>query len=322
VKSATSVRRDSPRASRTRIFRRVALAFGVIHLIAACADEAKTVEEPATPSSPRPESSLGLYKLRKSPTVEWKLPNRLSEISGLATTPDGRLFAHDDERAIIFEIDIDAGEIVKSFRLGSNGIKADFEGIAIAEESIFLVTSKGVIYQTVEGSADEEVEYATHDTGIGDICEVEGLDYEPSDRTLLLACKTTRGSRLKDGVAVFRWSVESRELSEPNWIWVSEDEIGRHLPQKRFHPSGIARHPASGTYLIISAREHALIEIAPSGKIVAAEDLKRGRHPHAEGIAVGMRKGGDFDLIISNEGDDRRARLARYRERSRKNKSD
>ena len=292
-----------------------------MHVIAACADESKTAQKPANRSSELRESSLDLYRLGKSPKDEWKLPNRLNEISGLATTPDGRLFAHNDERAIIYEIDIEDGKILKSFHLGRNGIKADFEGIAVAEESIFLVTSKGTLYETVEGAEDEEVPYDTYDLGIGDVCEVEGLEYEPHDRTLLLACKTTRGSRLKDGIAVFRWSIESQELSEPNFIRVSEDDIGRHLPQKKFHPSGIARHPASGTYFIISAREHALIEVAPSGEILAAKNLKRGRHPHAEGITFSLRKSGALDLVISNEGDDRRARIARYRDRSHK-KSD
>ncbi len=317
MKSATKVKRVSSRTSRTTICSGVAVAFWVVHVIAACADEGTIEQTDSTQSSPLRESSISLYKLRKPPKVEWKLPKRLREISGLATTPDGRLFAHNDERAIIYEIDIDEGEIVKSFHLGPNGIEADFEGIAIAGDSIFLVTSTGTLYETVEGSADEEVNYATDDTGIGDVCEVEGLEYEPSDQTLLLACKTTRGLRLKGGVAVFRWSIESHRLAEPDLIWVSEDEIGRHLPQKRFHPSGIARHPANGTYLIISAREHALIEVTPSGNVVAAEDLKSGRHRRAEGITVAVRKNGAFDLIISNEGGNRRARLARYHDRSR-----
>jgi uncharacterized protein YjiK len=318
VKLATKARRNSPYTSRVKICSVVAIAFWGVHAIAACSDEGKTAQTAATQFSPLSETSLSFYKLRKSPKVEWKLPNRLSEISGLAATPDGRILAVNDEQAIVYEIDIDEGEIVKSFRLGPKVIKADFEGIAIAEESIFLVTSGGTLYEAVEGAQDEAVEYATYDSGVGDVCEVEGLEYEPLDRTLLLACKTTRGSRLKDGVAIFRWSIENRRLAERDLIWISEDEIERRLPQKQFHPSGIARHPATGTYLIISAREHALIEVTPRGNIVAVENLKSGRHPHAEGITVRLRKSGAFDLMISNEGDDRRARIARYRDRSQK----
>ena len=37
--------------------------------------------------------------------VQWKLPGRLREISGLALTSDERLFAVADEKAIVYELD-------------------------------------------------------------------------------------------------------------------------------------------------------------------------------------------------------------------------
>ncbi|MFK7899111.1 MAG: SdiA-regulated domain-containing protein [Myxococcota bacterium] len=319
MKSSISARGSVLGAARKERCLALALLLWALFVFAACADESKSGQKAAGSFAALPalrESSLDFYKIGKSPKDEWKLPNRLNEISGLATTQDRRLFAHNDERGILYEIDTDDGDILKSFHLGKEGIKADFEGITVVEESFFLVTSKGTLYETVEGADDEEVKYVTYDSGVGDVCEVEGLEYEPDDRTLLLACKTTRGSRLKDGIAIFRWSLDKHALLEPNFIWVSEDEIRRHLPQKHFHPSGIARHPTSKTYFVISAREHALIEITPSGTIVDAKDLKEGRHPHAEGIAFSLRKSGALDLMISDEGDDRRARIARYRDRS------
>jgi hypothetical protein len=45
--------------------------------------------------------------------------------------------------------------------------------------------------------------------------------------------------------------------------------------------------------------------------------LKSGRHEQAEGIAIGVGVVADFDVVISDEGDDGRARLARYRARTR-----
>jgi hypothetical protein len=40
-------------------------------------------------------------------------------------------------------------------------------------------------------------------------------------------------------------------------------------------------------------------------------------HEQAEGIAIGVGIVADFDVVISDEGDDGRARLARYRARAR-----
>jgi uncharacterized protein YjiK len=278
----------------------------------ACADEVtpRAVGLEATQDFP-----LALYKLHKKPETRRKLPDKLQEISGLAVTPEGRLLAHDDERGVVYELNVRKGKISKRFFLGRDVVTADFEGIAVAEGAVFLVTSGGTLYETREGADEEHVDYQTRDTGIGDVCEVEGLDFEPLDRVLLLACKTTRGSELKDSVTIFRWSLVDKRLAEPPYIRVANDRIREYLPTKKFHPSGIARHPASGNYFILSGREHVVVEITPSGVPVGATQLNNGRHQQAEGIAIDVGDVGDFDIVISDEGDDGRARLARYRAR-------
>ena len=291
----------------------VASALLLTCLLTACAEESSSAEG----AVPRVSSSiypvLTRYKVRKSPTARWKLPKGLNEVSGLAAATNGRLFAHDDERAVIYEISVDDEDVTRKFRLGPKKLAGDFEGITIAEGSIFLVTSDGTFFQTPENADGERVAYVTHSTGIGDICEIEGLGYEPLDRSLLLACKKTRGSDLEGGVAVFRWSLASHELSDPGLIWIPSTAIEQHLQKKSFHPSGIVRHPLSGTYFILSAREHAVLEVTATGEIVGAAELKRNRHPHAEGIAILIEESGDYTLLIGDEGDDRRARITSYR---------
>ena len=58
---------------------------------------------------------------RGKPIARWLLPPELAEISGLALTPDGRLFAHNDETARITEIDYRRGTIIKHFFVGEKG---------------------------------------------------------------------------------------------------------------------------------------------------------------------------------------------------------
>ena len=93
------------------------------------------------------------------PSAIYDLPGRLEEISGLAFAPDGRLFAHDDERSWIHEIDPATGEVGKRFMLGKKTVQDDFEGIAIVGERFFLITSAGLLYESREGGDREEMEY-------------------------------------------------------------------------------------------------------------------------------------------------------------------
>jgi hypothetical protein len=46
-------------------------------------------------------SVLDQYSLDEESVMQWRLPDRLNEISGLAMTHDGRLLAVDDEVAIV-----------------------------------------------------------------------------------------------------------------------------------------------------------------------------------------------------------------------------
>ncbi|MGE0352695.1 MAG: hypothetical protein AB7Q69_05580, partial [Gemmatimonadales bacterium] len=81
------------------------------------------------------------------PVARYRLPRALTEISGLAMNAEGRLFAHDDERGIIFEVDYRSGRILRSFSLGRRGLRGDYEGIAVVGQSIWLVTSDGTLYE-------------------------------------------------------------------------------------------------------------------------------------------------------------------------------
>ncbi len=150
--------------------------------------------------------------MQATDAVRWNLPKRLKEISGLALSADERLFAHDDEHAVIYEIDWHDGRIVKAFALGDPTVADDFEGIAIADRDFYLITSDGILYRATEGADGAHVPYQRIDTGSGRRCEIEGLAYDPPRNVLLLGCKTPRETELKDRVAVFAWSPERRAI--------------------------------------------------------------------------------------------------------------
>ena len=254
---------------------------------------------------------LGLagYDLEK-PARHFKLPKRLREVSGLAMLPGNRLLAHDDERGVVVEIDYPDGSIVRAFSLGGrNGrVADDFEGIAAAEGRLYLVTSSGRLYEFGEGSDGATVPYKLYATGIGRDYELEGLAYDPAQRVLLLVSKNPRESRLEGLIAIYRWSVDTKQFAGDGHILLEASALARRIKSKRFQPSGIERHPVSGNYFVVAARQHAVAEITPQGQIVAVARLASGRHPQAEGISFTS----DNTLVIADEGAGKRARLSFY----------
>ena len=254
--------------------------------------------------------SLESYTLNEKTATHWKLPEYLEEISGLAMTRDDRLLAHNDERGVIFEIDYQKGSIVKSFQLTDmkNPVASDFEGIATIDDQIYLVTSSGRIYECREGTAGESVLFNVYTTGVGRDCEIEGLAYDESKRALLLMCKDARSADMEGKLAVYHWSIDEKQLKKDAHTVIPVDEFARHIKGKKFQPSGIERHPMSGNYFIVAARQGAIAEITPGGQVVAVREFPAQWHRQAEGITFAA----DGTLIIADEGAGKRARLTLY----------
>ncbi len=254
--------------------------------------------------------SLADYDLEAGNATQWRLPGRLREISGLATTSDHRLLAHNDEAGVVYEINLQDESIAKRFQMAdmAGPVADDFEGIAVAEDRIYLVTSSGRIYETREGADGESVLYNVYATGVGRKCEIEGLAYDPGLRELLLVCKDARDEDLEGRLPIYRWSIDEKRLgSEPSAVATVRD-FARHIGSNVYRPSGIERHPVSGNYFVIAARPGAIAEVTPSGEVVSARSLDAGWHRQVEGIAFAA----DGALIIADEGGGGRARLTAY----------
>jgi uncharacterized protein YjiK len=254
-------------------------------------------------------SALAGYAIDKGGDARWNLPDALREVSGLAATPDGRLFAHGDERALIVELDVGRERVKKTFALGRHGARGDFEGLAVANGRFWLITSDGILYESAEGANGEYVAFRTYDTGVGTLCEAEGLAFDPGADGLLIACKGPRVRALRGMVAVFTWSIPRRALTNRTGIRVPVERAARSAGVSDFHPSSIERDPTTGHWLLVAARERAVVELSPDGSIVAGATLARRRHQQPEGIAIGS----DRTLFIADEGEGRRGTLTSYR---------
>lgn len=246
-------------------------------------------------------------KSREKPIARWLLPKKLREISGLALTPDGRLFAHDDEVGRVFEIDYRRGAIVKDFLLGPL-VRADFEGITVAGGSVYLLSSNGKLYEFKEGADRERVAYHVIDTGLGRQCEFEGVAFETASNSLLLACKNVWSKTLQGSLVIYRWKLGAGSQPQAAPLTVPLARVIGANRWRSLHPSDITIDPLSGNYVLVASVERALIELTPGGAVVFARPLP-GHHSHAEGVAITK----DHLLLISDEGRAQQAAIALYR---------
>ena len=279
-------------------------------ILAGCGVAAVVLSGVGTARALSSPAALRDYSLREEGATHWRLPRRLEEISGLAMTSDGRVLAHDDEVGVVFELDPGTGEVVKEFRLsdGDDPVEDDFEGIAVAEGRIWMVTSAGRLYEFEEGGDDESVLYAMVATGVGRRCEVEGLAWDPERRVLLLLCKRPLADAPPGVLAVHAWSVEERRLVAAAGLALSEPDLSRPLRGARFQASGIERHPVTGTWFVVAARQQAIAEVGAGGQVLAARRFPADWHRQIEGITFAP----DGSLIVADEGAGGRARLTIY----------
>jgi uncharacterized protein YjiK len=239
---------------------------------------------------------------------QWKLPAKLRELSGLALTSDERLLGVTDEEAIVYEIDYENGRLVKSFAFGEPVLRGDFEGIAVLDDYVWLMTSKGQLFKAAEGANGAHVQYQQIDTGLGKYCEFEGLAQDRENGLLLLACKETKSKG--DDLKIFELSVAGNRVSTIRDVAVPTAAIGGKIGSKHVNPSAIAVEPKTRRRIMVAARQRALFQLSSEGDLIDAIILpKKKRHRQAEGIEITS----DGRLLIADEGGDGRARLAVYR---------
>jgi uncharacterized protein YjiK len=254
-------------------------------------------------------SLLARYDFGAAPAGRWKLPRALDEISGLAIDGAGRIFAHDDERAIVYELDPVSQRIVKRFAFGRPAVRGDFEGIALAGDRVILMTSDGDLYVGREGNDGEAVPYTTQATGIGRRCEVEGLAWDEGARSLLIACKTPRIKALSGRLAVFAWPLDQRTPVATPKILVPMPAVVRRLGHGAFSPTELLIDSKTGHLLLLAARPPAIVELTPAGELVGVARLRGALHRQAEGLALER----DGTLLVSDEANGARATLTAYR---------
>ncbi len=240
------------------------------------------------------------------PLRTFPLDAKLREASGLAVAGPKSVFTHNDEIAIISEVNIDSGATVRSFALGKPTLAGDFEAIAIVGEAVWLAASDGMLIEGRIMPHGQRSRFAQYDTGIGEFCEIEGLAAASRKGVFHLLCK--RSLQGRDGrLLIYQWSLGER-FAEPRAII---DVALASLVAKRiaadFRPTDLAANDATGGFYILNSAG-GVLEIDKTGGLVSYRPFDRDRHPQAEGLAFLD----DGRLAIADEGGKRNGALTLY----------
>lgn len=269
--------------------------------------------------APAPRGVLGRYDLAGEPSWDTRLPKDLDEISGLAFSADGRLFAHGDQDATIWQLDARSGRVLKTFtvasgkddpdmgkKAGKKTLTGDFEDIQIVGDHFFLISSNGILVEFREGAEGESVPYTPHDTGLGDTCEIEGLAHDPPSRSLLILCKVPR-KEYKGQVVVFAWSLDRGATGTTPAIRVDYSKL-EGTGASSFHGSAFALAPGGKSLVLVAGPQKTFAEFSLKGEVLSSGGLDRKFHRQPEGLAFAP----DGTLLVSDEGAGKRATLSGY----------
>ncbi len=248
--------------------------------------------------------SLEKYDLKSKHSEQIKLTKKLDEISGLAATENGTILCHDDEKGIVYELNPAKGKILNQFELEGK-IRADFEGIAVKGDSVYIITSDGVIY-SFRKSDKGKVAFRRYFTGLDDGYDIEGLCYNASQNALIIAAKEDPFEDKER--TIFFYSLNSQKIDFGKTLIINIIELKERFGEKKFYPSGIELNNTSGSYFILSSRTHSILEITTAGEVINFRKLNRKEHLQPEGITFLKNN----SMIISDEASGKKPLLTIY----------
>ncbi len=282
------------------------LYWGFALLLTACGGSSNKTEqqtEAATVAAP-----FRLPYTLNQPDDNTTLPKKLKEISGLTYYKADKLLCVQDEEAVVYVYDTKKQQVVQEFGFGGFG---DYEGIECVNDEVYVLESNGNLYRfTPPANTDAiETEIATNirrtKTDLPDKTEVEGLGYEPKTRRLLLAVKNGGGA--SSDKTVYSFDLLNRAVFKD--MQLNDEQLtGAGIDPKSWKPSGIAVHPITGEWYMLTSAGKRLLITNRQAKILYSEPLDPKLFRQPEGICFAP----NGDLFIASEGDGKKGYILRF----------
>ena len=239
------------------------------------------------------------YQLN-APAETYKLPKELKEVSGLSYYKDDKLLCVEDEDAVAYVFDTKKGKVTENFGFGGYG---DFEGIEYVNGEIWALESNGNLFRF----KPESTQIGRTKTDLPDKTEVEGLGYDPKTKRLLIAVKNGKGSSDK---AVYSFDLLNKAVFKD--MSLNDEQLkGAGIDPKTYKPSGIAVHPITGEWYILTSAGKRLLITSRQAKIIYSEPLDPKQFIQPEGICFAP----NGDLFIASEGEKKKGYILKFKYR-------
>ena len=251
------------------------------------------------------------YTLTK-PTNEYKLPKALNEISGLTYYKNDKLLCVQDEDAVVYVFDTQKKKIAWQFGFGGYG---DFEGIEYVNDEVFVLESNGNLFRfkpvSPPSGAASDIDVPTASpvgrtkTDLPAGTEVEGLGYNPKSKRLLIAVKKSKSESARN--AVYSFDLLNRAVYKDMSL-TDEQLTVAGIDPKTYEPSGIAVHPITGDWYMLTSAGKRLVITNWQAKITYSEPLDPKLFRQPEGICFAP----NGDMFIASEGNGKKGYILKF----------
>lgn len=223
----------------------------------------------------------------------------LNEISGIAyNTENNTVLAISDNKEKIFEMNVRNPKL-KDKRDKVVGPDTDLEDIVKVNETIYLLSSKGTIYE-VGNKKQDSTDVQAYPFWSTDRNDFETLYYDPAMEGLIMICKTCDADKGKQIRSAYRFDLATHQFDSSAIFTISTEEIRKLMKDNdiEFDPSAAAIHPLNKRLYILSSAGNLLVITDNRGKVIEGYHLNPVDHPQAEGLCFAP----NGDMYISNEG--------------------
>jgi len=242
-------------------------------------------------------SSPDGYDLERGKTKE--LGKSLNEISGICfNRDDSSLLAISDSRRKVIRINLNK-EKLKDYTGDVVPPDQDIEDIAKVDSFLYLLSSKGLIYEVTENAKDtsgvRSYSFPSDQTN-----DFETLYYDPSAGGLIMLCKDCADDKGLHIRSAYRFDLKTRSFDTARFYTINTEDVKKIVKDAdaKFDPSAAAIHPLNKRLYILSSAGTLLVIADTRGKVISAYKLNPDKYPQAEGIAFAP----NGEMYITNEG--------------------
>lgn len=239
----------------------------------------------------------------KNPTHQWQLPADLIEVSGNAWVDSNHLILIEDLHADLYYVKLTdkTAELEKKVPFAeTDKEKFDIEDVAIVDNTVYALWSHGVLFKITDWQNKMNVEQIK--TGLAKENNTEGLCYDKTTNSLLIACKDYAGveDEKKSAKAVYSFDLNKQTLGQKPYMIIHKKDFESVAGDKlSFNPSAITVNPITNDIYMLTSRDNKGMAIfSHDGVLKSYQPIDPALMPQPEGICFSP----NGKLYISSEG--------------------